>query len=172
MLSEHCSYLCRYLCLLLLIPMLWHRCAIFESKGDKLSSSAECRIRTQGLGHLFASRLNACWQTDWAIEDQAKILELDSPSLWSASIQPTRPHTIYIRYQAISRSRIKFYILSSSSYDTNLIYYHQRTRQYTTMAQTSPNLTRLFHSRPTLLGVTLCLLATLLNLIKREQSGQ
>ena len=54
--------------------MLWHRQAIFESKGDKLSSSAECRIRTQGLRHLFASRLNACWQTDWAIEDQAKNL--------------------------------------------------------------------------------------------------
>ena len=61
-------------CLLLLISMLWHRQAIFESKGDKLSSSAECRIRTQGLTHLFASRLNACWQTDWAIEDQAKNL--------------------------------------------------------------------------------------------------
>ena len=52
--------------------MLWHRQAIFESKGDKLFSSAECRIRTQGLRHLFANRLNACWQTDWAIEDQAK----------------------------------------------------------------------------------------------------
>ena len=57
---------------LLLISMLWHRQAIFESKGDKLSSSVECRIRTQGLRQLFASRLNACWQTDWAIEDQAK----------------------------------------------------------------------------------------------------
>ena len=52
--------------------MLWHRQAIFESKGDKLSSSAECRIRTQGLRQLFASWLNACWQTDSAIEDQAK----------------------------------------------------------------------------------------------------
>ena len=59
---------------MLLISMPWHRQAIFESKGDKLSSSAECRIRTQGLKHLFASRLNACWQTDWAIEDQAKNL--------------------------------------------------------------------------------------------------
>ena len=66
------TWLWRYTCLLLLISMLWHRQAIFESKGDKLSSSAECRIRTQGLRHLFASRLNACWQTDWAIEDQAK----------------------------------------------------------------------------------------------------
>ena len=60
-------------CLLLLISMLWHRQAIFESKGDKLSCSAECRIRThQGLRHQIASRLNARWQTDWAIEDQAK----------------------------------------------------------------------------------------------------
>ena len=49
--------------LLLLISMLWHRQAIFESKGDKLSSSAEGRIRTQGLRYLFTSRLNACWQT-------------------------------------------------------------------------------------------------------------
>ena len=40
--------------------MLWHRQVIFESKGDKLSSSAEGRIRThQGLRHQFASRLNA-----------------------------------------------------------------------------------------------------------------
>ena len=54
--------------------MLWHRQAIFESKGDKLSSSAEGRIRTQDLRYLFTSRLNACWQTDWAIEDQAKNL--------------------------------------------------------------------------------------------------
>ena len=68
------TWLWRYTCLLLLISMLWHRQAIFESNGDKLSSSAECRIRTHGLRHLFASRLNACWQTDWAIEDQAKNL--------------------------------------------------------------------------------------------------
>ena len=105
MISEHSAYstpqpfgirtwLWRYTCLLLLISMLWHRQAIFESKGDKLPSSAEGRIRTyQGLRHQIASRLNARWQTDWAIEDQAKKLELDSPSLWSASIQPTRPHS-------------------------------------------------------------------------------
>ena len=46
------SYIYIYICLLLLISMLWHRQAIFESKGDKLSSSAESRIRThQGLRH-------------------------------------------------------------------------------------------------------------------------
>ena len=179
------TWLWRYTYLLLLISMLWHRQAIFESKWDKLSSSAECRIRTQGFSetqssadwmpadkptelsriklknlnstarpydqqafsppdptaiwhshlalaiYIFVvvnfdalaqasdfrierrqvvflcrmqdsnpgvlwnpifSRLNACWLTDWAIEDQAKKLELDSPSLWSASIQPTWPH--------------------------------------------------------------------------------
>ena len=58
--------------LLLLISMLWHMQAIYESKGDKLSSSAEGRIRTRGPRHQFASRLNARWQTDWAIEDQAE----------------------------------------------------------------------------------------------------
>ena len=55
-----------------LISMIWYRQAIFESKGDKLSSSAECRIRTQGPKHQIASRLNASWKTDWTIEDQAK----------------------------------------------------------------------------------------------------
>ena len=86
------TWLWRYTYLLLLISMLWHSQAIFKSKGDKLCSSAECRIWTRGPRHQIASRLNARWQTDWAIEDQAKKLELDSPSLWSASIQPTWPH--------------------------------------------------------------------------------
>ena len=36
--------------LLLLILMLWHRQAVFESKWDKLSSSAEYRIRTTVSG--------------------------------------------------------------------------------------------------------------------------
>ena len=56
------TWLWRYTCLLLLISMLWHWQAIFESKGDKLSSSAEGRIRThQGLRYQIASRLNARW---------------------------------------------------------------------------------------------------------------
>ena len=37
---------------LLLISMLWHRQVIFESKGDKLSSSAEGTIRTQRVTHI------------------------------------------------------------------------------------------------------------------------
>ena len=85
MISEHSAHLTplsvdfrtwiwRYTYLLLLISMLWHRQAIFKSKGDKLCSSAECRIWTRGPRHQIASRLNARWQIDWAIEDQAKNL--------------------------------------------------------------------------------------------------
>ena len=44
--------------LLLLIQMLWHRQAIFESKGDNLSSSAESRIRTQGV---YETQSSADW---------------------------------------------------------------------------------------------------------------
>ena len=87
-LRTYVTYVRTYIhtCLLLLISMLWHRQAIFKLKGDKLSSSAEFRIWNQGLRHQIASRLNAFWQTDWTIEDQATNFN------WSASIQPTWPH--------------------------------------------------------------------------------
>ena len=75
-----------------IIYTLWYKQALFESKWDKLSSSAECRIRTQGIRHQIASRLNARWQTHWPIGDQNKTFELYGSSLWSASIQPTRLH--------------------------------------------------------------------------------
>ena len=68
------TWLWRYICLLLLISMLWHRQAIFESKGDKMSSSAECRIRT------------------WKSQDTY------SPADWMSTHKPTelsriKPHT-------------------------------------------------------------------------------
>ena len=43
------TWLWQYTCLFLLISILWHRQVIFKSKGDKLSSSAGCRIRTHGV---------------------------------------------------------------------------------------------------------------------------
>ena len=58
------------MCVLLLISMLWHKQVIFESKGNKLSSSAKCRIKIQSLWNRIFSRLNARWQTDWAIKEQ------------------------------------------------------------------------------------------------------
>ena len=68
MISEHSAHLTpmsvdvrtwlwRYTYLMLLILMLWHRQAIFKSKGDKLCSSAECRIWTRGPKNQIASRI-------------------------------------------------------------------------------------------------------------------
>ena len=91
-----------YTCLLLLILMLWHRQAIFESKGDKLSSSAECRIRLQGLRHQIASRLNACWQTDWAIEDQAKNLNSTARPYDQRAFSPINPTVGWLLHLALA----------------------------------------------------------------------
>ena len=43
------TWLWHYICFLLLISMLWHRQAIFESKEDKLSSSAEAGFESRVL---------------------------------------------------------------------------------------------------------------------------
>ena len=69
MISEHSAHLTplsvdfptwlwRYTYLLLLISMLWDRQAIFKSKGDKLCSSAECRIWTRGPSETECSLTN------------------------------------------------------------------------------------------------------------------
>ena len=88
---------------LLLISMLWHRQAIFESKGDKLSSSAESRIRThQGLRHQIASRLNARWQTDWAIEDQPKNLNSTARPYDQQAFSPPDPTAIWHSHLALA----------------------------------------------------------------------
>ena len=81
-----------YTCLLLSISMLWHRQAIFESKGDELFSSAECRIRAWKSQDTSST-------TNWMpIHKPTKLsriklkLELNSPSLWWVSIQLTWLH--------------------------------------------------------------------------------
>ena len=113
MMSEHSAHLTslpfgfrtwlwRYTCLLLLMLMPWHRQAIFESKGDKLSSSAECRTRTQGLRHIFASRLNACWQTDWATEYQAKNLNSTAHPYDQQAFNPLDLTAIWLSHLALA----------------------------------------------------------------------
>ena len=92
----------RYTCLLLLISMLWHRQAIFKSKGDKLCSSAECRIWTRGPRHQFASRLNALWQTDWAIEDQAKNLNSTARPYDQRAFSPLGPTVSWLSHLALA----------------------------------------------------------------------
>ena len=86
--------------LLLLISMLWHRQTIFESKGDTLFSSAECRIRTQGLRYQIASSLNARWQTDWAIEDQAKNLNSSARPYGQWPFSPLDPTASWLSHLA------------------------------------------------------------------------
>ena len=88
-----CSGILHICCqiLMFLISMLRHRQAIFKSKGDKLCSSAECRIWTQGPRHQIASRLNARWETDWAIEDQAKNLNSTARPYDQRAFSPLDP---------------------------------------------------------------------------------
>ena len=67
--------------------------AIFVSKGDKLSSSAECRIRTWKSQTFIYSP--ADWMPTHKPTELSRIkqkLELNSSSLWWVSIQPTWLH--------------------------------------------------------------------------------
>ena len=113
MISEHSAHLTplsvdfrtrlwRYTYLLLLISMLWHRQAIFKSKGDKLCSSAECRIWTRGPRHQIASRLNARWQTDWAIEDQAKNWNSTARPYDQRAFSPLDPTVSWLSHLALA----------------------------------------------------------------------
>ena len=63
----------RHMCVVVNFDALAHASDIrIESR--QVVFLAKCRIRTQGPRHQIASRLNARWQTDWAITDQAKNL--------------------------------------------------------------------------------------------------
>ena len=70
-----------YTYLLLLILMLWHRQAIFESKGDKLSSYAESRIRTQGVSETQSS-------ADWMPADKPTELSRIKLKTWTRQPVP------------------------------------------------------------------------------------
>ena len=67
--------------LLLLISMLWHRQAIFESKGDKLSSSAEDRIRTQRVSDTYSP-------ADWMPADKTTELSRIKLKTWTRQPVP------------------------------------------------------------------------------------
>ena len=82
--------------------MLWHKQAIFKSKGDKLCSSAEGTIWTRGPRHQIASRLNAHWQTDWAIEDQAKNLNSTARTYDQRAFSPLGPIVSWLSHLALA----------------------------------------------------------------------
>ena len=91
MLSEHSAHLAPlsvdlcawpwwYTYLLLLIPMLWHRQAIFKSKGDKLCSSAECRIWTRGPSIKSPA--------DWMLAEKRTELSRIKLKAWTRQLVP------------------------------------------------------------------------------------
>ena len=98
---EFRTWVWRYSYLLLLISMLWHRQAIFKSKGDKLCSSAECSIWTQCPRHQMASRLDARWQTEWAIEDQTKNLNSTACPYDQRAFSPLDPTVSWLSHLAL-----------------------------------------------------------------------
>ena len=98
---DFCTWLWRYT-YLLLISMLWHRQAIFKSKGNKLCSSAECRIWARAPRHQIASRLNARWQTDWDIEDQAKNLNSTARPYDQRAFSPLDPTVSWLLHLALA----------------------------------------------------------------------
>ena len=97
-----CIHIYIHIYLVLLISMLWHRQAIFKSKGDKLCSSAESRIWTRGPRHQIASRLNARWQTDWAIEGQAKNLNSTARPYDQRAFSPLDPTVSWLSHLALA----------------------------------------------------------------------
>ena len=99
---EFRTWVWRYSYLLLLISMLWHRQAIFKSKGDKLCSSAECSIWTQCPRHQMASRLDARWQTEWAIEDQTKNLNSTACPYDQRAFSPLDPTVSWLSHLALA----------------------------------------------------------------------
>ena len=104
MISEHSAYstplpfgfrtwLWRYTCLLLLISMVWHRQAIFKSKGDKLSSSAECRIWTRVFGTESP--------TDWMVN-------IFTNNLWCTHEKACHNKITYMLYGTYCTSNIHY----------------------------------------------------------------
>ena len=103
-----CKYICMYACVY-----------VFDVVNfDALAQASDFRIERrqvvflcwmqdsnpEGLRNRFSSRLNVRWLTDWAIEDQANKLELDSPSLCSAqrAFSPLHPTAVWNSHLALA----------------------------------------------------------------------
>ena len=87
------THACAHTYLLLSISMPWHRQAIFESKGDKLSSSAECRIRTQRVSETQSP-------ADWMSADKCTCMHVYNYSNYQSThsiIKDQTACTIYCK---------------------------------------------------------------------------
>ena len=56
----------------------------------------------EGLWNPIFSRLNACWQTDWAIEDQAKDLNSTASPYDQQAFSPPDPTAIWYSHLAVA----------------------------------------------------------------------
>ena len=93
----------------------------------------------EGLRHLFASRLNACWQTDWAIEDQAKNLNStarphdqqafgppDPTAIWHSHLAQAIYIFVVVNFDALAQAsdirieRVQVVFLCLMHFDSNL----------------------------------------------------
>ena len=68
----------------LLISMLWHRQAIFVSKGDKLSSSAEWGFEPGSLKTPFRPQTECSLTNPLSYRESSSKLDFNSQSLWWA----------------------------------------------------------------------------------------
>ena len=92
--------------------MSWHGQVIFESKGDKLSFSAECRVRIQGLWNRISCRLHAHCHTDWAIENQAKNLNSIAHPYDQRAFSPLDPTAGWLSHLALA---IYMFVVNSNA---------------------------------------------------------
>ena len=114
------TWLWRYTHFLLLIAMLWLGQVVFESKGDKLSPSTECRIRTQCFRHQTTSRPNGCWQTDLAIEDQAKKLNSTARLYDQRAFSPLDPTASWLSHLAVVITKFVFVNFDAPAQASNI----------------------------------------------------
>ena len=107
------TWLWRYTYLLFLISMLWHRQAIFESKGDKLSSSADSRIRTQRVSDTYSP-------ADWMPADKPTELSRIKFKILNSTARPydqqafSPPYPIAIWHSHLA---LKIYIFVVVNFD-------------------------------------------------------
>ena len=108
------KYIYIYIYLLLLISMLWHKQAIFESKGDKLSSSAESRIvsdtkspadwmPTDKLTELSRIKLKNLNSTARPY-DQRAFSPLDPTTVWHSHLALAIEMFVVVNFDALAQA--------------------------------------------------------------------
>ena len=105
---------CKYVSNLTINVILWYVFVVVNF--DALAQASDFRIERRqlvflcweqdsnpgGLWNPIFSRLNACWQTDWAIEDQAKNLNSTARPYDQQAFSPPDPTAIWHSHLALA----------------------------------------------------------------------